>query len=113
MMLEEKCPVTDKEVEERQKTRSLKIEACSKALAFLTSDDAHDLFTRTFNPALLQTHASKASDRRARASDLLFAAAHNVLGPRLATLAVNIRLDAFEKVKKAIKKRKREQSEAA
>merc|ERR1711970_151767 len=67
MMLKEKCSMTDKEWEERQKTRSLEMEACSKALAFLTSDDAHDLFTRTFNPALLQTHEQKTSQRRAQA----------------------------------------------
>merc|ERR1719355_13006 len=73
MMLKEKCSMTDNEWEERQKTRSLEIEACSKALAFLTSDDAHDLFTRTFNPSLLQTAAARTSDRRAQASNLLSA----------------------------------------
>merc|ERR1712176_1392103 len=86
MMLKEKCSMTDKEWEERQKTRSLEMEACSKALAFLTSDDAHDLFTRTFNPALLQKSEVKVSDRRSRASDLLSAAAHKLESPRLATL---------------------------
>merc|ERR1712048_784719 len=69
MMLKEKCSMTDKEWEERQKTRSLEMEACSKALAFLTSDDAHDLFTRTFNPALVQV--DRQDSRRARASKLL------------------------------------------
>merc|ERR1712157_395312 len=54
MMLKEKCSMTDKEWEERQKTRQLEMEAVSKALAVLSGDDAHDLFTRTFNPALLQ-----------------------------------------------------------
>merc|ERR1719428_748439 len=102
MMLKEKCSMTDNEWEERQKTRSLETEAVSKALAFLTSDDAHDLFTRTFNPSLLQEAASRTSDRRAQASDLLSAAAHKLESPRLATLAVKVRLDAFEKVKKAI-----------
>merc|ERR1712151_1392721 len=68
MMLKEKCSMTDKEWEERQKTRSLEMEACSKALAFLTSDDAHDLFTRTFNPALLQKSEVRSSNRRNRAS---------------------------------------------
>merc|ERR1719458_1864701 len=52
MMLKEKCAMTDKEWEERQKTRQLEMEAVSKALAVLSGDDAHDLFTRTFNPAL-------------------------------------------------------------
>merc|ERR1719229_1039027 len=55
MMLKEKCSTTDAEWEERQKTRQLEIEACSKALAILSSDDAHDLFTKTFNPAFVQS----------------------------------------------------------
>merc|ERR1719482_953578 len=49
-MLKEKCAMTDQEWEERQKTRQLEMEAVSKALAVLASDDAHDLFTKTFNP---------------------------------------------------------------
>merc|ERR1712157_633040 len=54
IMLKEKCQMTDKEWEERSKTRQLEMEAVSKALAILSGDDAHDLFTRTFNPAFLQ-----------------------------------------------------------
>merc|ERR1712060_409722 len=63
MMLKEKCQMTDKEWEERSKTRQLEMEAVSKALAVLSTDDAHDLFTRTFNPTLLQESARVASDR--------------------------------------------------
>ena len=95
MMLKEKCSMTDGEWEERQKTRQLEMEACSKALAVLSSDDAHDLFTKTFNPALVQTESSMHSDRRAQASKLLSAVAHKLQNPRLATLAVRVRLDAF------------------
>ena len=40
---------TDSEWEKRSKTRALEMEACSEALEFLTSDSAHDLFTKTFN----------------------------------------------------------------
>merc|ERR1712151_184918 len=43
MMLKEKCQMTDKEWEERSKTRQLEMEAVSKALAVLSSDDAHEL----------------------------------------------------------------------
>jgi hypothetical protein len=43
--LKEKCQNMDQEYEERTKTRQLEIEATSKALAFLSSDEAHDLFT--------------------------------------------------------------------
>merc|ERR1719486_659854 len=100
MMLKEKCSMTDSEWEERQKTRQLEMEACSKALAVLSSDDAHDLFTKTFNPSFVQKAMS--SERRAQASSLLSAVAHKLQNPRLATLAVRVRLDAFTKVKKAI-----------
>merc|ERR1711935_1320438 len=102
MMLKEKCSMTDGEWEERQKTRQLEMEACSKALAVLSSDDAHDLFTKTFNPSLLQKESSMHSERRAQASKLLSAVARKVQNPRLATLAVRVRLDAFTRVKKAI-----------
>merc|ERR1712125_118268 len=71
MMLKEKCQMTDKEWEERQKTRQLEMEAVSKALAILSGDDAHDLFTRTFNPALLQQESSMQTKRRIQASNLL------------------------------------------
>merc|ERR1719311_152100 len=102
MMLKEKCSMTDSEWEERQKTRQLEMEACSKALAVLSSDDAHDLFTKTFNPSLLQKENAMHSERRAQASKLLSAVAHKMQNPRLATLAVRVRLDAFTRVKKAI-----------
>merc|ERR1712106_255462 len=102
MMLKEKCSLTDGEWEERQKTRQLEMEACSKALAVLSSDDAHDLFTKTFNPSLLQKETAMHSERRAQASSLLAAVAQKMQNPRLATLAVRVRLDAFTRVKKAI-----------
>merc|ERR1719182_465745 len=101
MMLKEKCSTTDAEWEERQKTRQMEMEACSKALAVLSSDDAHDLFTKTFNPSFMQVEM-QFSERRAQASKLLTAVAQKVQNPRLATLAVRVRLDAFTRVKKAI-----------
>merc|ERR1719426_637646 len=100
MMLKEKCSMTDAEWEERQKTRQLEMEACSKALSVLSSDDAHDLFTKTFNPSFVQTEMH--SERRNQASKLLSAVAKKLQNPRLATLAVRVRLDAFTRVKKAI-----------
>merc|ERR1719475_8084 len=102
MMLKEKCSMTDAEWEERQKTRQLEMEAVSKALAVLSTDDAHDLFTKTFNPSLLQKENAMHSERRAQASKLLSAVAQRLQNPRLATLAVRVRLDAFTRVKKAI-----------
>merc|ERR1712048_546179 len=78
------------------------MEAVFKALAILGTDDAHDLFTRTFNPAFLQESAKANSDRRTQVSELLTHAARKLHSPRLATLATKVRLDAFTRVKKAI-----------
>jgi len=100
MMLKEKCSMTDKEWEERQKTRQLEMEAVSKALAVLSGDDAHDLFTRTFNPAFLQV--DRQDSRRAQASKLLSDVAKKTNNPKLSNLAYRVRLDAFTRVKKAI-----------
>merc|ERR1719163_1259492 len=56
-MLKLKCQEADQEWESRQKMRAEEIEAVSKALALLSSDEAHELFGRTFNPELLQRNA--------------------------------------------------------
>merc|ERR1712060_210053 len=73
----------------------------SKALAVLSGDDAHDLFTRTFNPAFVQ-ESTKNTLRREQAAKLLSEVAKRLNSPRLSTLAYRVRLDAFTRVKKAI-----------
>jgi len=99
-MLKEKCSTTDAEWEERQKTRQLEMEACSKALAVLSSDEAHALFTNTFNAAFVQV--SETSERQNAAAKLLRQVALRVDSPRLAAIAMKVKLDAFVRVKKAI-----------
>merc|ERR1712045_166914 len=91
LMLKEKCQMTDKEWEERQKTRQLEMEAVSGALAVLSGDDAHDLFSRTFNPALLQEAAAEVSQRREQASRVLSKVAQKLNNPRLSTLAYRVK----------------------
>merc|ERR1719458_804652 len=103
MMLKEKCSMTDKEWEERQKTRQLEMEAVSKALAVLSGDDAHDLFTRTFNPAFVQV--DRQDSRRAQASKLLSDVARKLNNPKLSNLAYRVRLDAFTREKKEREKK--------
>jgi len=102
--LKEKCALTDKEFEERLKTRQLEMQAVSKAMSVLTSDDAMDLFSSTFSFLQLQKKKSEnlKSKRRASASKLLADLARKNRNPRLMTLAMKVRLDAFEKVKQAI-----------
>merc|ERR1719316_176489 len=90
----------DSEWEERQKTRQLEMQACSKALAFLSSDEAHDLFSKTF--ALVQTKSTTKSKHRSEASKLLYRAAKKGRNPRLVALAYRTQLDSFKKVNEAI-----------
>jgi len=101
MNLKETCQMTDQEWEERQKSRAEEIKGVSEALAILTSDDAHDTFTRTFNFVQVRMR-SRATRARDSASKMLFTAAKKYSNPRLAALATRVRLDAFTKVKAAI-----------
>mmetsp|Transcript_29368 Transcript_29368/g.64559 ORF Transcript_29368/g.64559 Transcript_29368/m.64559 type:complete len:516 (+) Transcript_29368:99-1646(+) len=97
--LKEKCQLTDQEYEQRTKTRQEEISAVSEALSFLTSDEAHDLFSRTFNFVQM---ASTEDARRSKAAKILAETAHKVSSAELATLAGQVQRDAFVKVKKAI-----------
>merc|ERR1719421_1536365 len=92
--------MTDAEWEERQKARQEEIQACSEALAILSSDDAHDTFTKTFN--FVQVRRTQEYSKRDAAAKVLFTAAKTYANPQLATLATQVRLDAFTKVKAAI-----------
>jgi len=100
--LKETCRNADQEYEERTKTRQLEIAATSKALEFLSSDEAHDLFTRTFN--FVQLESTVQSVKRAQAADLLVAAANKSQDPRLSALATNVRarVNGMGGVKKTI-----------
>jgi len=96
--LKEQCKNVDAEYEERTKTRQMEIGAVSKALAFLSSDEAQDLVSRTFS----FVQKSSRSKHMAKVSKLLSDAAKGSGDPRLSALAISARLDAFTKVKKSI-----------
>jgi hypothetical protein len=98
MNLKETCAQTDDEWGERQKARQEEIQACSQALAILSSDDAHDTFTKTFN----FVQVSETSEKRERAAELLRKKAQELSDPQLLSLASKIRLDVFAKVQAAI-----------
>merc|ERR1719201_1477145 len=56
----EKCRLIDLQYEARQKTRQLELEAVNKAMGILSSDEAMDLGTATFNKAsFLQTETAE------------------------------------------------------
>merc|ERR1719214_19343 len=100
MNLKETCQNTDQEYEERVKARQEEIKGCSEALAILSSDDAHDTFTSTFN--FVQSRMTLQSRKRDEAAKVLREAGRKLNSPRLAALAARVRLDAFTKGKAAI-----------
>jgi len=95
--VKDRCDGMDVEFEKRRKMRSEELEAVAKATQVLDGDEAHDTFSKTFS--FLQ--ASSISIQRERASALLKEAG-NKGDARLTTLSLMMKLDSFEKVKKAI-----------
>jgi len=69
-------------------------------LEILTGNEAQAMFSKSLN--FVQKRSSAHSERRTQASKVLAAVASKTGNPRLITLAVAVRLDAFTKVKKAI-----------
>merc|ERR1719379_2399780 len=101
------CATMDQEYEERVKSRQMEMAAVSKALEFLTSDEAHALVTRTFNPSFLQLGATRrlVSKKRAEVARVLSAAARRWRDPRLSLLATRERTGTrqdFSELKKSI-----------
>jgi len=88
------------EYETRVNVRTEELAAVSKAEEILNGDDAHDLFGKSLG--FMQTAMQADRRSRSQAAELLIAVAHKVQNPRLSTMAVAVRLDAFVKVKKAI-----------
>lgn len=101
-MLKSHCANTDAQMEERQSTRTKEIQAVSKATAILSSDEAHELFTKTFNPAAFVQKES--SSRQVEVVKALQAAAKKLHSPKIALLATKAKLAGFSKVTDAIQK---------
>jgi len=95
--LKEQCVNVDAEYAERVKTRNQEITATSKALAYLNSDDAQDLYSRTFS---FVQESSSSTARRAAGAKVLAVAAAKARDPRLSALAVRAKnpQDAFATV---------------
>lgn len=96
--LKDKCGVADEEYAARVKVRTEEQVAISETIQMLTNDEANDAFTKSMS--FLQT--SKKSTMRLKAVSLLKGAAQKFKNPRLVTLAMSMRLDAFAKVKQNI-----------
>jgi len=99
--LKEQCANVDVEYEARVKTRQQEIQAVSKALAFLSSDEAQDLVSRTLGFIQIK-QTTEHKKRTAKVSKMLSKIAKKFQDPRISALAIQSRLDAFVKVKKSI-----------
>merc|ERR1719359_990003 len=104
MELKLKCQAVDVEWEERQKTRTEEIKAVDVAIGILTTDEARELFSKTFNPAFLQK-SSKVVFSKVRAKEaakVLVTMGQKFKNPAMVEMATALRLNSFTRVKKAI-----------
>jgi len=100
--LKTQCALFEKEYSERTATRQAEISAVSKALTFLASDEAQDLVKRTLS-FVQKSSTSKANiNRRNKVVNALNRVAAQFNDPRISSLAIAARLDAFTKVKASI-----------
>merc|ERR1719311_1365868 len=108
--LKERCSVSDKEWEERSKTRAMEIAAVGETIKILTDDDAHDLLEGTMSFLQLSSTrrtVSREDFGREQASHMLLNQAKKSKGKStrskaLVQLSASVRLDAFKKVAEEI-----------
>merc|ERR1719274_483257 len=108
--LKERCSVSDKEWEERSKTRAMEIAAVGETIKILTDDDAHDLLEGTMSFLQLSSMrrtVSREDFGREQASHMLLNQAKKSKGKStrskaLVQLSASVRLDAFKKVEEEI-----------
>jgi len=96
--VKDRCGGMDAEFGKRSKMRNEEMEAVAKAIEVLSADEAHDAFGKTFGTSLLQVPSR--DGQRKKAAAMLAQAGKKDL--RLVTLSMMLKLDTFEKVKKAI-----------
>merc|ERR1719487_557244 len=103
--LKERCSVSDKEWEERSKTRALEIAAVGETIKILTDEDAHDLFASTMSLLQLSSTRRKLTREdfsREQASRVLLKSGMKTGRRALVQLSARVRLDAFKKVEDEI-----------
>ncbi|CAL1134012.1 unnamed protein product [Cladocopium goreaui] len=95
-----KCAAMDTDYEKRGKLRREEQAAVSQTIQVLTADEARENFGKTFSSSFLQV--SSQDSRQTRAAAVLAASGEKLDASALTTLAMSVKLDTFESVKKAI-----------
>jgi len=100
--LQQGSNLTQAEYEQRKARRSDEILAIAHALEILSADDAHDTFSRTFNPSFMQRSSApqrtSSSSRRGRAAAVLASVASKSHSTSLSALAVEVQALDFTEV---------------
>jgi hypothetical protein len=104
--LTKNCQVVDQEYQERSKIRADEVVALSETIEILTGDDARELFARSVGTSFLQVDMSVTAQERMtdKVVKTLLKTAQKHHDLALMSLAVNVKLDAFDKVKKTMDK---------
>jgi len=99
--LDKMCADADSAFAERKQSRMDEIKAVGETIGILTSDEARDTISKTYNFAQVASHSQR-KQARSKAAATLRKAALESRDDNLALLATTVELDAFTKVKKAI-----------
>jgi len=99
--VQKQCDAKGQEWDKRQKIRGDELQAVSKAVEILDSDDSFDLFGKTMAPSFLQLASKKAPAMPQQIYDRLLALgkAHD---SRLVTLSLQAKVDGLAKVRMQI-----------
>jgi len=101
--LKKRCQESDRLYQARVAMRQEEIQAVNKAVSFLDSDEAKDLFSRTMSFLQQRSLNMRERDLRPKLVKVLSAAAKQFQhDKRLAVIAVKARIDAFAKVRQTV-----------
>jgi len=102
--LEKNCQIVDQEYQQRSKIRADEVVALSETIEILTGDDARELFAKSVGTSFLQVDMSVTAQERMtdKVVQTLLKTAKKHHDMALMSLAVNLKLDAFDKVKKTM-----------
>merc|ERR1719327_2238600 len=93
--LKKTCANVDAQMAARTKTRQEEMSAVSETIAFLDSDEAHDLFTKSLGFFQLRSEASLQAVQREKARQFLADAGHRLQSKRISYLATRMKFDPF------------------
>merc|ERR1719420_407235 len=100
-----KCDGADKQYQDRVKVRNEELKAVAETIVILTDDESKDQFNKSgFGTFLQLSMRTVRKSARDLAMKKLLKASKDLKNPALATLAMEMRLSGFEKVKESIDK---------